>query len=127
MICYTCKKMDATNHIWSAGWMNAYLDPMPICESCLKGYVDKKHIVIGDEAFQRHKAIKEYIMVVDRRYDIMRKILCEEGNILHGSPVFIGFFSKILIEYQGDFWIVSKYLLTNLGGDNFWNNRIQWC
>lgn len=127
MLCYPCRKADSVDHIWSAGWMDAYLSPMPICGTCLKGYIDKKHIVSGDEAFQRYKAVKEFIPIVDRRYDAMKKILCEEGNILHGSVVFIGFFSKILIEYQEDFWVVSKHLLVNVGSDDFWNNRIQWC
>lgn len=129
MICSTCRKVESTTSIWSAGWIAANMPPLPVCANCSSQH-GKVGCVEGQQALDHYKAIKQFAIWTDSQFDSLQSEVLLNGDIIKGCKdcrsKSVTVVSRLLVSYKEDYWIVTKYSMLNLGNDTFWINRLEF-
>lgn len=124
MICASCSK-EAEHKAWCIVWLTAYNGPIPVCKACLP-YYTKFLCVLDDEAEKRWKEVKFYLNFThEQEFYSLRDQIIEEGEILRGCPE-ITLFSRILMKYKSEFWIVQRDAVVNMGTSTYWFDKLEW-
>lgn len=128
MICSTCRKVESTTSVWSAGWIAANMPPLPVCNDCCKQHKQVAGCVDGKEALERFNQIKQSVIWNDPVFDQLQSEILLNGDVIKGREASksLTLLSRLLVSYKGDYWILTKYSMLNIGADTFWCNRLEF-